>query len=197
MTGVHLTAFRVSLLSTFCVALLYLWTSPFTFLRSLEAKALDLRFHLRGVKSPAPEVVLVVIDDRSIAELGRWPWSRRRFAEMVQRLRQAGAKVIAFDLLFTEAEANVERQVMQRWRQAAEASDLALPGPTREALAQFLSQLEQTIDPDLALAMALREPATSLSPSPSSPDRPPPRFIANSPCHPWRSAVRPTESCTT
>jgi adenylate cyclase len=131
--------------------------SQFPFLRSLEAKALDLRFQLRGVKSPAPEVVLVVIDDRSIAELGRWPWSRKRFAEVVQRLQQAGAKVIAFDLLFTEAEANVERQVMQRWRQVIEASDLVLPGLTREALAQFFSQLEQTVDPDLALAKALSE----------------------------------------
>jgi adenylate cyclase len=157
MNGMHLTAFRASILSTLFVALLYLWTSQFTFFRSLEAKALDLRFHLRGVKSPAPEVVLVVIDDQSIAELGRWPWSRKRFAEMVQRLRQAGAKVDAFDLLFTEAEANVERQVMQRWRQAVEASDLAPPGLTREALAQLLSQLEQTADPDLALAMAMHE----------------------------------------
>jgi adenylate cyclase len=157
MTRVNLTAFRVGLLSTFCVVLLYLWTSQFTFPRSLEAKALDLRFHLRGVKNPTPEVVLVVIDDRSIAELGRWPWSRRRFAEMVQRLQQARAKVIAFDLLLTEPEADIERQVMQRWRQAVEASDLAVPGLTREALAQFLSQLEQTADPDLSLAMALHE----------------------------------------
>jgi adenylate cyclase len=157
MTGVHLTAFRVSILSTLFVVILYLWTSQFSFLRSLEAKALDLRFHLRGVKSPAPGIVLVVIDDRSIAELGRWPWSRRHFAEIVQRLRQAGAKVVAFDLLFTEAEANAERQVMERWRQVVETSDLALPDPTRQVLAQFLSQLEQTANPDRALAMALRE----------------------------------------
>lgn len=174
MTRVHLTAFRVSLVSTCCVALLYLWTSQFPLLRSLEARALDLRFHLRGVKSPTPKIVLVVIDDRSIAELGRWPWSRRRLAEMVQRLQQAGAKVIAFDLLFTEAEANVERQAMQRWRQAVEASDLTLPGLTPEALAQFLSQLEQTVDPDQALALALHEAgnvalAFAIVPGPASP----------------------------
>ena len=90
MTGVRLTAFRVSLLSTLIVVLLYVWAAQSTLLRNLEAKALDLRFHLRGMKQPGAPIILVAIDDRSIAELGRWPWSRRRFAEIVQRLHAAG-----------------------------------------------------------------------------------------------------------
>src|SRR5215510_2036782 len=109
MTGVRLTAFKVSLLSTLIVALLYVWASQSTLLSNIEAKALDLRFHVRGVKQPGAPVILVVIDDRSIAELGRWPWSRRRFAEIVQRLHAAGAKVVAFDLLFTEPETAIEQ----------------------------------------------------------------------------------------
>ena len=123
MSGVRLTAFRVSLLSTLSVVLLYVWASQFTLLRNLEAKALDLRFHLRGMQQPEAPVILVVIDDRSIAELGRWPWSRRRFAEIVQRLHEAGAKVVAFDLLFTEAETAIEQTLLGRVRQALEAFD--------------------------------------------------------------------------
>ena len=126
MTGVHLTTFRVSLLSTLILALLYVWASQSTLLRNLEAKALDLRFHLRGAKSPGSPVVLVVIDDRSIAELGRWPWSRQRFAEIVQRLHAAGAKVIAFDLLFTEAETTVERALLRGLRQTLQSFDIPL-----------------------------------------------------------------------
>jgi CHASE2 domain-containing sensor protein len=77
-----LTAFRVVLLSLFVVVLLYVFTAHSTLLRNLEAKALDLRFHLCGSLSPTPRrVVLIVIDDRSIAELGRWPRSRKWFAD--------------------------------------------------------------------------------------------------------------------
>src|SRR5512145_224313 len=108
MTGVRLTAFRVSLLTTLSVTLLYVLAAQSTLLRNLEAKALDLRFHLRGMQQPEAPVMLVVIDDRSIAELGRWPWSRRYFAEIVQRLHAAGAKVVAFDLLFSEAETAID-----------------------------------------------------------------------------------------
>jgi adenylate cyclase len=153
----RLTAFKVSLLSTLFVVLLYLWASQSALLRNLEAKTLDLRFHLRGGKTPAAGVILVAIDDRSIAELGRWPWSRRRLAAIVERLQQAGVKVIAFDLLFTEPEGDVEREVLRRGRQLAESSDLPFPDSARQALAQLWSQLEQTDDPDMALAVAIRK----------------------------------------
>src|SRR5687768_13696600 len=101
MTGVQPTNFRVSLLSTLSIVLLYVCASQSTLLHNLEAKALDLRFHLRGSRHPGSPVVLVVVDDRSIAELGRWPWSRKQFAEIVQRLHAARAKVVSFDLLLT------------------------------------------------------------------------------------------------
>jgi diguanylate cyclase (GGDEF)-like protein len=50
----------------------------------------------------APEVVLVVADDISIAALGRWPWQRRTHAELLDRLTDAGAAVVAFSIGFSE-----------------------------------------------------------------------------------------------
>jgi adenylate cyclase len=67
-------------------------------------------------------VVLVAIDDGSIAELGRWPRNRKQFADMLDRLRQAGAKVVAFDLC-SEPEVGVERDALSRLRQAIAALD--------------------------------------------------------------------------
>jgi hypothetical protein len=156
MTGVRLTAFRVSLLSTLSVVLLYVWASQTTLGRNLEAKALDLRFHLRGVKQPGTPVILVAIDDRSIAELGRWPWSRRHFAAIVQRLHAAGAKVVAFDLLFTEPEAGVEQALLSRARRALEAFAKPLQAPEREAFEHIVRQMEESSGPDAALASAMR-----------------------------------------
>ncbi len=157
MSAVRLTAFRVSLLSTLIVVMLYVWASQFTLLRNFEAKALDLRFHLRGMQQPEAPVILVVIDDRSIAELGRWPWSRRRFAEIVQRLRAAGAKVVAFDLLFTEAETAIEQTLLRRVRQALDAFDEPLPAPEREAFEHLVRRMAESSDADVAFASAMRE----------------------------------------
>ena len=61
MTRGRLTAFRVNLLSTLIVVLLYVWASHSTLLRNVEAKALDLRFHLRSMKQPGAPVILVAI----------------------------------------------------------------------------------------------------------------------------------------
>ena len=79
--------------------LLFLTTQDPTLTRGLETASLDLRFRLRGVQAPEPETVIVLVDDHSLAKLGRWPLSRRLFAKAVQMLDRAGARVIAFDVL--------------------------------------------------------------------------------------------------
>ncbi|HEX7006538.1 MAG TPA: adenylate/guanylate cyclase domain-containing protein [Alphaproteobacteria bacterium] len=71
-------------------------------LDNVESLALDLRFHLRGPVAPGDSAVIVRIDERSIQKLGRWPWSREIYAELIDRVAAAGATVIAFDVLFTE-----------------------------------------------------------------------------------------------
>lgn len=48
------------------------------------------------------DIVVVGIDDESLKELGAWPWDRKVFAELIEKLEQAGAKTIAFDVMFNE-----------------------------------------------------------------------------------------------
>jgi len=47
-------------------------------------------------------IVVVAIDEKSLAELGRWPWSRRLHATLVDRLTAAGVKGIALDILLSQ-----------------------------------------------------------------------------------------------
>ena len=47
-------------------------------------------------------VVVVDIDERSIAKIGQWPWPRTTVAALVDRLGQLGAASIAFDMVFPE-----------------------------------------------------------------------------------------------
>lgn len=73
-------------------------------LHELEAGAFDLAMRLR----PAPElqtedpVVVVAIDAQSIEAFGRWPWPRSRLAELVEAIEEAGAAVLAVDLVLSE-----------------------------------------------------------------------------------------------
>lgn len=47
------------------------------------------------------DIVIVGIDDRSLAKLGSWPWPRRYHAELIEKLEGAGARHIAFDIKFS------------------------------------------------------------------------------------------------
>jgi CHASE2 domain-containing sensor protein/signal transduction histidine kinase len=49
-----------------------------------------------------PSILIVGVDERSLRELGAWPWSRARHAAMIDRLTQAGAKAIVYDVLFSQ-----------------------------------------------------------------------------------------------
>lgn len=61
---------------------------------------------LATLAQPIPEepgVVIVAIDEPSMAALGeQWPWRRSRHAALVTALRAAGARAIAFDIVFAE-----------------------------------------------------------------------------------------------
>lgn len=57
----------------------------------------------RVATQPVPDdIVLVAIDESSLSQLGRWPWSRRLHAALIDRLAADGAKVIALDIVFAE-----------------------------------------------------------------------------------------------
>jgi adenylate cyclase len=76
----------------------------FRFFEILEQKTLDMRFLVRGKIAPGPETVIAAIDEKSINKLGRFPWPRSVWGRVVDRLSEEGAKVIAFDVFFTEPE---------------------------------------------------------------------------------------------
>ncbi len=59
-------------------------------------------YHLFHPPPPTGEVAIAAIDDRSLARLGRFPWPREVEARLVDALRADGAKVIAFDIFFSE-----------------------------------------------------------------------------------------------
>ena len=63
----------------------------------------DSLFRLRGPRIPSEEVVIIAIDDASFSALNiSWPFPRGLHAKLIENLSLAGAKLIVFDLEFTE-----------------------------------------------------------------------------------------------
>ena len=94
-----MTVFVVlGMISAFLTIVLYI-ASP-DFLTVLDLKATDAMFEKRPVRKPPENVVLVAIDEKSVNELGRWPWKRSEMASLVRRL--CAAKVVVFDMVFSE-----------------------------------------------------------------------------------------------
>jgi adenylate cyclase len=78
-------------------------TDGFGLMSSQEQSTVDVRFGIRGSQGAPDDIRVVKIDDITFNDLRlRWPFSRSLHAEVLDRLRKAGAKVIAFDVQFTE-----------------------------------------------------------------------------------------------
>jgi adenylate cyclase len=67
-----------------------------------ELKASDLRMYVTRRPPPTGAVVIAAIDDKSIAELGHWPWPRSVEARLNDALRGYGAAIVGYDVLFSE-----------------------------------------------------------------------------------------------
>lgn len=75
------------------------WLRP-GFLTAMDLKAADAMFMARGARSAPPEVVIVAVDEKSVNELGRWPWARKTTASLISALSEA--RTVAVDMVFSE-----------------------------------------------------------------------------------------------
>ncbi len=84
------------------LVVLFFWFSANSdLMQSLERKAYDLGLR-STIKTPSDKVAVIAIDDRSITNLGRWPWPRSLQADMLDLLAASHAKVIGNAVLFFE-----------------------------------------------------------------------------------------------
>ena len=96
---------------------------PPALLEQIEYKALDARFQSRGVISPDQRVVILAIDDASLANEGRWPWSRDKIGLLIERvLGEYEAAVLGFDIVFSEAQVNPLKESVRLLEQSRKAS---------------------------------------------------------------------------
>ncbi len=98
-------------------------------------------------REPPPEVpvVIVDIDELGLKKLGQWPWPRTIMAQLVNKLHQAGAAVIGFDVLFSEPDRTSPQML---------TSLLTERGVGDEDAKRLLASMQ---DPDVQFAKAIAD----------------------------------------
>ena len=80
---------------------------------TLDRYLYDTRLRLQPPK-PNTRVLIVDVDERSLREQGRWPWSRETLGKLVQTIaRDGGARAVGFDMVFAEPQAQQDPALMR------------------------------------------------------------------------------------
>lgn len=90
----------------------------------LEREAYDLNLRASAT-TPDTRVSIVSVDERSIRELGAWPWPRSLQAELISRISAAKPAVIASTFLYDVPDRNLGLEHLRRLRQQVSDSSLA------------------------------------------------------------------------
>lgn len=149
---------KIDLLVGAFIAFLYILISLqfFSVFESLGRVVYSIQMRLDAPRNPGANIVAIVnIDDKSIKQLGPWPWPRQLIAEMIPILKNNGAKLIALDLLFSEKERNLGLQEIRELQKAMqERSGTSTKDPS---LLKNLSDIESRLDSDRLLIKAVKE----------------------------------------
>ena len=137
-------------------------------LQKIELQTRDLFFKIRHLSSAPPDelrdILIVSIDEESCEKLGlRWPWPRKTFAEIIDALNRAGAKVIGLNVSFNglEGEDNASSLELSRAMRRhgnvvigatlGSENRLLKPSPLIADAASRYGYLEKIVDADFSI----------------------------------------------
>jgi len=127
--------------------------------QSLERNTYDIGVRARE-RIPSERVAVVAIDDQSIANLGRWPWPRSLQAQLIDKLHEGGAKVIANTALYLEPEKGASAETFAALIESLKASPLVQQMPAEvETFGIMLDETARRSRAVAGIARAYRESA--------------------------------------
>jgi adenylate cyclase len=144
-----------ALLMVVMACMLALGLLPTRTIERLDLYAYDLRMQVHKPQLD-PRIVVVDIDQKSLSEIGRWPWSRDVIAELVNQLSDKyHVRSVGFDVLFNEADTTSGYSTLVS---LANSEFRDVPG-----FGDKLRALKPTLDYDGRLARALQDKPVVLS----------------------------------
>ncbi len=178
--------YGVGLLLTLLLGGLSVW-QPLA-LRKADLALYDLMLAARAQPPQSDAVVLVGVDEVSLAAFGQWPWPRYRLALLIERLQHLGASVVVLDVLMPESDRTSPDVIAhERQRDLEEKSPLPLSlsppsapstAPEPDSNSQRLAQAMTTVPTVLGSYLQFAAPAGTTPLASSSPYTPPPPLPA-------------------
>ena len=95
--------------ATFTISLYIFLPSSF---ETFDNKLRDMLFINRGPIAPTGNVVIIDIDEKSLKEIGQFPWSRDDVATMIYNLANAGIGAMGFDIMFPEPDRSSPKKII-------------------------------------------------------------------------------------
>ncbi len=129
--------------------------------------------HLLAARTQTPfsdAVVLVGVDEASLAALGQWPWPRYRLALLLEQLQRLGARVVALDILMPEPDRSSPDVIARERQRDLQGQILASsPSGTSDSNSQRLAQAMQAVPTVLGSYLQFFEPPAGPSAVPPPP----------------------------
>ncbi|MEE8164414.1 MAG: adenylate/guanylate cyclase domain-containing protein, partial [Myxococcota bacterium] len=133
---------------------MWLYVANPPFLQALQFRVFDLYQQTKPRPYIPVPVKIIDIDEDSLLRFGQWPWPRRTLARMVTALFEAGTQVLAFDIVFAEADRTSPSQVLPVWLGQRELNLEELPADYREFARSIL---ESVPDNDAVFVDVIRQ----------------------------------------
>jgi adenylate cyclase len=126
------------------------YTVPY--INQIENLLYDTRVRLSAPGGIDDRIVIIAIDEASLQQHGHWPFTREKFAQMMNNLFDYGATVVGFDVLFAERDESADMTLLRALASGEEDS----------AFRERLDELEPMIDRDRLFATAMQGGPTIL-----------------------------------
>ncbi len=129
MKGLLRNQWSISALLAVVATMVVLVFGRIPVLVQLELRTVDARFALRGpLPFPDTLITIVAIDDEAFATIpGKWPYPRSYFARAVRNLKEAGARLIVFDIEFAEPSADRPEEDAALAQAVRQAGNVVVP----------------------------------------------------------------------
>jgi len=114
-------------------------------------------------RQPSDRVAIIAIDDQSIANIGRWPWSRDVHARLIDKLSAAKAKVIVYNTFFFEPQVDAGLTYIRKIKDILATG--TEPSAASEQAGRVIAEAESTLDTDAVLAASMTKAGNVLVPS--------------------------------
>ena len=137
---------------TISVVFLVLWLGGNAVLGGIERDAYDLGVRLSS-EDPGDKISVIAIDDKSIQNIGRWPWSRETHAGMIDKLTAGGAKTIGNTIFYSEPQVDAGLIWIRRLR--SQLANMPLGVKDAQQITETLATAELELNTDGILAKSL------------------------------------------